>query len=146
MDPDQFLNTTLETLNPDFKGAVVCSYDEYLYINKLNHRNFTFVVCNELIGTVPVVFYMQQKSYLTEAINEKIEHLKTAGLIEYWVSLHLVSDFVREQEPRVLTIFKLSGAFQLLAIGIAFSLIFFTGEVSFGLVRKLRCRKRMEKQ
>jgi hypothetical protein len=101
--------------------AFVTSSDEILHFNKLNHNNFTFNVCNEYIMTVPVVFYLQKNSYLTEIINEKIGDLKSAGLIDHYISKYLDPKYLKvmivEQGPRQLNFKELLGAFQLLGFG-----------------------------
>lgn len=121
IDPSEYKNGQMKTLDSNFKGAFVSSYDEILHLNQLHHKNFTFNVCNEIILTVPVVFYIQKNSYLTEVINEKLDDLKSAGLIDYWISKYLDPKYLKvkklERGPTKLSLKELLGAFQLFAFG-----------------------------
>jgi hypothetical protein len=84
--PSDYDNIQMSTLNHYSRKALVTSNDEVIHLNKLNQRNFTFNVLNEVIMTVPVVFYVQKDSYLSDIIDEKIFDLKSSGLIDYWIS------------------------------------------------------------
>ena len=82
--------------------------------------------------TVPVVFYLQKNSYLTEVLNEKVENLKSAGLIDYFISKYLDPKYLRlkkaEQRPKKLNLKELLGAFQLFVFGILSSAVVFVVE------------------
>jgi hypothetical protein len=123
----------MKTLDPYSKSATVSSYDEVVFQNKQNHKNFTYNVCNEVIMTIPTVFYLRKNSYLTEVFNEKIDDLKSAGLIDYFISKYLDPKYLRvkrfEEGPRKLNLSELLVAFKLLAIGILSSLVGFVCEV-----------------
>lgn len=103
------------------------SFDEVVYKNKQNYKNYTFNVCNEVIMTVPIVFFLNP--YLTEIINEKIDALKSAGLIDYFISKYLDPKYLRlknsKQGPRKLNLKEVLIAFQLLAYGSVLSLVVF---------------------
>lgn len=130
---NDYIKYQKRTLDPFFKGAIVSSNDEILYLNRLNHENFTYNACNEIILTVPVVFYIHKNSYLTEIINEKIDDLKAAGLIDYWISKYLDPKYLRLKEtnhgPTKLNFKELLGAFQLFAFGVACSTFAFAVEI-----------------
>lgn len=117
----------LMTLNSQSRKAIVTSNDEVIHLNKRNQRNFTFNVLNEIIMTVPVVFYMQKDSYLTDIIDEKIFDLKQSGLIDYWISKYLDNKYLRvrkaEKGPTNLNIREISGAFQLWSFGVLCSCV-----------------------
>ena len=110
------------------------SNDRVIYLNKMNYKNFTFNVCNEIVLTIPTVFYLQKNSYLTEIFNEKIDALKSAGLIDYWMSKYLDPEYlsvkVEEKGPTQLKFSELSGAFQLLVFGFFCSSAAFIVEIS----------------
>lgn len=79
--------------------------------------------------TVPIVIYAKKHFYLIQAMNEKIESLKVAGLIDYWYSSQFLKDFTKQQKsPEVLTMHHLSGCFQIWASGCAFSCFVFFAE------------------
>lgn len=68
--------------------------------------------------TVPIVIYAKKHFYLIQALNEKIESLKVAGLIEYWYSSQFLKELTKEQKsPEVLTMRHLSGCFQIWVAG-----------------------------
>jgi hypothetical protein len=126
-------------LNPYSKVAFVSTYDEIVYANKENYRNFTYNVCNEVIMTVPVVFYTKKNSYLTEVINEKIDQLKSAGLVDYFVSKYLDPKYLRvkrvEQGPRKLNLNELLIAFELFGVGVMSSLVILSIELALYKIR-----------
>ena len=127
--------------NPDNKIAVVDSSDEVMYNNKKSHRNFTFNVLNEVIMSVPIVFYLQKNSYLTEIFNEKIDALKSAGLIDHWISKYLELKYLtlkREKKAAAkLSLKELFGAFQLLVFGAFCASLTFIVEITFKQIANL---------
>lgn len=130
----------LKTLDPSSKIAISSSYDDVVYRNKMNYKNFTFNVCNEVIQTIPTVFYLRKNSYLTEIFNEKIDNLKSAGLIEYFVKKYLDPKYLRvkrvEQGPRALNMRELLIAFRLFAYGIISALVVFLIEIAVKIKSK----------
>ncbi|XP_070491373.1 uncharacterized protein [Chironomus tepperi] len=122
-----------ETLNPTSTHTVVDSSDEVIYMNKHSINGISYSVLNEIVLTVPTVFYMRKNSYLTNIINEKIDDLLSNGLINYWISKYLDDKYLRlkplEGGPDVLDIDELYGAFQLLVLGLICSFISFIVEV-----------------
>jgi len=95
-----------------------------------NIRNITnFQICREPFMTVPIVIYAKKNFYLIQAMNDKIESLKGAGLIEYWYSQQFLEEMSKEEKsPEVLTLAHLSGCFQILAGGCVFSFVAFVAE------------------
>ena len=130
----------MKTLNPYSKSATVSSNDEVVFQNKQNYKNFTYNICNEVILTVPTVFYLHKDSYLTEVFNEKIDNLKSAGLIDYFISKYLDPKYLRvkrlEQGPRKLNLTELIVAFKLFGYGIASASIAFVAEIGFNHVMR----------
>ena len=93
----------------------------------------SYNVLNEIVLTVPTVFYMRKNSHLTNIINQKIDDLLSNGLINYWISKYLDEKYLRlkaqDGGPDVLNLDELYGAFQLLVIGLICSFISFIVEV-----------------
>lgn len=143
-DSNTFLATQMKTLDSHFKGAVVSSVDEILYLNKLHHKNYSFNACDEVIMTVPVVFYLQKNSYLSEIFNEKIDDLRSAGLIDYWISKYLDTKYLRVIKkysgPTKLNFRELLGAFQLFGFGLIMAIVAFVVEWFLGEI-KIRRRR-----
>ena len=79
--------------------------------------------------TVPIVMYAKKHFYLIQAMNEKIESLKVAGLIEYWYSSQFLKEMTKEQKsPAVLTMRHLSGCFEIWAVSCFISFAVFIAE------------------
>lgn len=116
------------------------SSDEILHLNKMNYRNYTFNVCNEIILTVPVVFYLKKNSYLKEIIDEKIDDFRSSGLIDHWISKYLDPKYLHVTKPYLgptkLNFIELLGAFQLLAFGLICSVFAFGFESILHLIYK----------
>lgn len=82
--------------------------------------------------TISVVIYVKKDFYLLDALNEKIELLKAAGLIEFWNSQDIDEHFLKTKDsnhPKVLTLKRLLGCFHILAFGHGFSFIIFLIEI-----------------
>lgn len=113
-----------------------------IYLNKLNQKNFTFNVCNEIIMTVPVVFYLHKNSFLTDILNEKIDDLKSSGLIDYWISKYLDPNYLHlkssMQGPKILNFRELLGAFQLCSFGLFCATISFVIEHCVHFARRIK--------
>lgn len=123
----------METLNPDFKGAVCSSLDEVVYLNQKNFGDFSFHISSEYLKTSPVVFYFPKKSILVEAFDEKMSFLKAAGLIDYWIAKHMDLKYINVKEestgPRVMKLHTLLGIFTIWFIGCMIGLICFAFEI-----------------
>lgn len=122
----------LQTLNPDFSGAVCSSLDEIVYLNQKNFNNFSFHISNEYLKTSPVVFYFPKNSFLVDVVDEKMGLLKTAGLIDFWISKHMDLKYIKgratETKPSRLSFQKLRGIFIIWLIGCLFGFIVFITE------------------
>lgn len=114
-------------------GASVTLYD-----NKAKHRGFHYKICKEVIAMVPVVIYTQKDFYLLDAFNERIEMLKSAGLIEYWNFQDMdkkIRDDKKSSNPAGLTFTQLIGSFQLLLLGYVSSVIALVVEMSISVIK-----------
>lgn len=107
------------TLNPAFKGAIVTSNVEVTHLNQKFHNAYT--VCREEVLKMPAVYYMHKGSYLGKVFNEKIDDLKSSGLIDYWISKYLNQRYLHLKKsvagPRKLSFQELYGTVQLLLLG-----------------------------
>ena len=108
--------------------------------NQLNTFNFTFnYLPNEFFATLSVVMYTQKNFVLAQAINDVIQKLQSAGLVEYWHYTYFKkSQRKHEDENRLkLSLNHLKGAFEILAIGFISSLVAFIFEkMSYKLFNK----------
>lgn len=123
---------------------MLSSSDEIMFLNKKFHKNFTYNVCNEKVLTSPSVYYLHKHSYLTEMVNEKIDALKTSGLIDYWISKYLDPKYYRvkqiARERAKLNFSTLLGAFQLLVSGTIVAFTTFVLELLFRRMELIHSR------
>lgn len=108
-----------------FKGTYIQALMRLLYQNQQGSTSTRSIICREPFLTLPVVIYTRKNFYLLEAMNEKIEIFKSAGLIEFWLFKDIDKRFLNEKEiihPKVLTLQHLSGCFWLLVFGIFLSI------------------------
>lgn len=123
----------LRTLDSKFNGAVCSSLDEVVYLNQKNFRNFTLHVSSEYLKTSSVVFLFPKKSFLVKAFNDKIGILKAAGLIDFWISKHMDSKYVKIKEelsgPKTMKFIQLRGIFFIWFGGCIFGLMFLALEI-----------------
>lgn len=112
--------------DPSFKGVFAFPIAVTKYYNNVNMYNFVFKICKQRLAHVPVVFYLQKGSIFTEIFNEKLIKMMSAGLIEYWHKFHLNENIKpNDLTPKPLTIYHLSGIFQVFFLGSAISIIVF---------------------
>lgn len=130
----------MKTLNPKFKGAVCSSLDEVVYLNQKNFKNFSFHISNEFLKTSPVVFYFPKHTFLVNTMNDKVSLLKSAGLIDFWVSRHMNRRYAKIKAavlgPRKLNFYQLSGILSVWCGGCVGSFIIFIFEL---LCYKFKC-------
>lgn len=116
--------------DPSFKGCISKSlpYATFLY----NMKNETKLnILKENFMTVPVVIYTRKNFYLLGALNEKIEEIKSSGLLEYWhyKGDHQSKSLNAKKVPKVLTIKRLVGCFEILVWGLLLSFLSFSVEI-----------------
>jgi hypothetical protein len=114
------------------KSASLQSLVEILYENQNKTNIFKAVICKEPLMMIPVVIYTRKDFYLTDALNEKIENFKAAGLIDFWHFQFIDKNLAKVEEskiPKVLNIEKMIGSFYILLIGFATSFVVFFVEL-----------------
>jgi hypothetical protein len=134
----------MRTLNDEYFDGVV---GRLLTMTQYHNQNVdmkqSLRICKEIFSTVSIVIYGRKNFWFFDAINEKIEHLKSAGFIKFWhfknikESLKETKEF---QEPKVLKLKHFQGSFMLLLCGLALSLLGFMIEQSWCYL-KLRREK-----
>lgn len=114
-----------------------------MYLNKLNHKHFTYRVLPDYLYSFNNGIYFRKNSPFVKAFDEKISLLKAAGLIEFWVSKYLdilyLNVKVSSKAPRKLNIEQLEGGFRLWIYGCLASFITFAIENVYS-----NCRRRMK--
>lgn len=76
-------------------------------------------------------------------MNEKIENLKSAGLIDYWYekSLNKKAKVKNQESPQKLAVYQLLGSFEVLLIGYSAGLLIFIFELLYVKYFKRRTQK-----
>lgn len=124
-----------KTLSSTFKGAVFNYLTQVLYLNKLNHKSFTYVICREHFLLNPITVYFRKSFYLTDDVNELISMLHANGLIDHWISDYADSKYLMfsqhssKQEPERLSINHLKGIFIVWLVGISIASFTFLIEI-----------------
>lgn len=83
--------------------------------------------------TIPITLYLRKNHYLIDVINEKVDALITAGLINYWIEQNIGNTFItpkrKDKTPKKLNFLHLIGVFQIWFIGCALGIGTFVGEL-----------------
>lgn len=121
------------TLDPTFKGAVLRRLDDILFYNRKNRLRKTYNVLENPLLVSPTVIYLRKNSYLTETLNEKLNLLKSNGIIDYWIGHYLGSQYLKIKDQtshnKAMTLKALSGAFEVLLVGVVISCLAFVAEL-----------------
>lgn len=120
-------------MTSSFHGGVVTTEDIVLVFNKIHHKSFTLKVLEDVVTSIPTVVYFRKNSYLVNIFNEKLDALKSSGLIGYWAELYRQSQFSKLKEaksgPKVMTLKTLKGTFQIIVLGLLASILVFAVEL-----------------
>lgn len=134
-----------QTLDTNFKGGIMITLSQVLYKNQIHQKSFHYQVCKEFYSMVPVVLYFPKNSYLVESLNRKLEAFATAGLIQYWASVHTNMKYLNlrftNTGPKKLSLSHLSGIIQILIGGLVLSTVGFAGELLWARFRNSRMKK-----
>jgi hypothetical protein len=78
-------------------------------------------ILNEIISINPVVLYFRKNHFLIDSFNEKLSLYRSAGLIEFFITLYIKKSFASNDQPgpKVLTLYDLSGGFKVWLFGLA---------------------------
>lgn len=117
-------------LNQVQKKTVLAASYTLVMFNMQNVGSSKVKILNEVLMTMPSVMYTRKNFHLLQAIDEKIENLKAAGLITFWYYRALNKQMkVKEQEPpQKLSFNHLSGCFEVWATGCLISFVVFIFE------------------
>jgi hypothetical protein len=103
-----------------FNGAIVRSF-------ALAPPNL--LICKEAYSFIPLIILTRKNFYLLDSINDKIEMLKTSGIINYWYFKPLKKKILANNSPKVLNLQSFIGSFQLFVFGHFLSAFIFVGEI-----------------
>lgn len=130
--------------DPFFKGAYGQSLLYILHLNQLTPTNLRYKICKDVFLTIPVVIYAKKNFYLLDALNEKIDLMKAAGLIEFWSYQDVDKGFLNikdSRQPKVLTTRHFIGCFHILVFGYIASFLIFVLEISISSINRKNFRK-----
>lgn len=89
-------------------------------------------ICFDVVVTMQAVIVARKSFYLLEALNEKLEIIKSSGMIHSWIYDHKRNSRQDEsKDKKELTIWQLVGPFYILLLGCALSLLVFMFELLF---------------
>lgn len=114
------------------KVAYGQSLPTIVYFNQINPPNLQNIITKEVFITIPIVLYAKRDFYLLNAIDNQIKRLKDGGLIEFWYHQDVYKRSLNVNEPKrpkVLTMNRLLGCFQILLCGCTISFIVFLIEL-----------------
>jgi hypothetical protein len=130
----------LKTLSSDFRGVFLDYLVKTLHYNELNYRNRTFRICRDSLMPSFIVAYMRRNHFLVPMIDERIEALKSNGIL-----LKLIAKYTKARRssmkshddafPSTLTMQHLQGAFEILIYGLAISFAAFALEFIAGKMK-----------
>lgn len=134
------------TLDPMFKGVVFGLESQILYLNTLNHQNFTLLIAEEIFFMNQLVFYFPRNHFLVEKFSDEILKFQEAGLIEKIFKNYVDNRYLKPLPPepqlRVLTLKQLSGILGVWTFGLFFSVSTFVFE---HIVSKLKKKRKNQK-
>jgi hypothetical protein len=93
------------------------------------------LLCKEIFMSFPVVLYVPKNFYLKDALDNKIEILQAAGLIDHWHSQIIDPRFMKireSNEPKGIKLETLSGCFYTWILSCTISFATFLGEAFIG--------------
>lgn len=123
-----------KTLDPSFKGCTAVRLDDVLNFNKLNRRNSTLKMLEKPLIVSPTVIYLKKNSYLTEALNDKLNLLMSNGIIDHWIGTFLGLQYQKingeKVGPKAMSLKSLNGVFKVSMIGWAIAFVTFLLELA----------------
>lgn len=125
--------------DPYFKGVFGQSLDMILFWNQARPQAFRHKICKDIFLTIPVVIFARKNYFLLDALDEKLDILKAAGLIEFWNFQDVekgILNFKESNGPKILTTRHLLGCFHILISGCIVSSLVFLLELSIILMRR----------
>lgn len=119
--------------NPNFKGTLITRTENINVYNREQTYNITFnILKSEIFSTLSIVMYYRKNFFLGPGINEIVQRLQSAGVIEHWHYIYFPRTKNQEADSRKpLNIDHLTGAFGIWAGGNAVGLLIFIFEIIF---------------
>lgn len=118
--------------DPSFKGCIGKSLVHTLQAINHDQNILKLNILDEIFLTIPNVIYTRKNFFLLDIFNERIELIKSSGLLQFW---HYKSKLVSEpksrkkKNPKILTMESLNGCFYILVVGISLGFLGFIIEL-----------------
>lgn len=122
------------------RTALAFPYTELQFRNQLN-PHYTISACPEVVITIPSVIYANKNFFLIDTLNDKIQDLKSSGLIEFWKRKVFVKNYKKQKDllpTPVINLTHLSGCFQFCVYCICVCLLVFIGEIISSKITRIR--------
>lgn len=117
------------THNPKFDGVVALAKGMAIYQNQNNRKSVQLIILKERVMSIPSAIFTSKNYFLIPALNDKIDKLKSGGLIDYWHSMEIDKRFENIKSelsgPSVLNLRHFIGCFQMLGVSYVASLLAF---------------------
>jgi hypothetical protein len=104
---------------------------EVVLLNKENENNFTLRILPEVLFSVPIAMYFPKNHFLDNLIDQKINVLNSAGLVDYLIAKYAPKPVELEtmSGPKRLTFDQLAGGIYVCLAGSLMSFLAFVVEV-----------------
>lgn len=158
--PNELKEMMNKTLDTSFKGGLMITLSQVLYMNQVNYKHYLYKVCKvirteqrhlnllkcfhfqEYYTMAPVVIYFPKNSYLRENISRKLAIFESSGLIKFWASTHMDMKYLNFKfnylGPKKLSLIHLSGTIQMLVGGLILAFSSFILEIFWHQICKFR--------
>lgn len=113
---------------PIYDRATLSSEDHLLYQNKFNFKPRVTNLAKEVLFSLNLCIYFNQKSSIIEEVNKLLLRFIDHGFIKKWVSNYVNSEYLTDPEkkgPIAMNFSHLAGEFQILIFGYALSIFVF---------------------
>lgn len=123
---------------------------EVILQNQENYKNFIFIVLKEYLFDVQIVYYYPKNFHLIHVLDEKLELLKSAGIVSMWMNHYVDKSYVNIKTPstgpRIINVNQLLGSFEVWMIGMLLAFSIFVIEMLSSHKRMKLLRKMLNKK
>lgn len=128
------------THDPTFDGTVALAKGMTIYQNQMNRNGVQNIILKERVMSIPSAIFTPKNFFLIPALNDKIQMLKSGGLIDHWHSMEIDKRFeniaAENKGPKALSVRHFIGCFQMLALSYFISFLAFINELILWRLKK----------
>lgn len=121
-----------KTLDSSFKGVVFNYENQIVYLNQLNYKNFSYIICKEKFMITSFVFYFRKNHFIVDDINEVLKMMHSNGFIDFISRKYADRKYLKHEEdsgPKVLELAHLYGAFKIYLVSNLIAFVVFILEI-----------------